>query len=64
MTKASDLPAVLGIVAQAVTTGSLSPENGMPLAGILDAHRKSFETCELETRLDQIEAEATKERAE
>jgi hypothetical protein len=64
MTKASDLPAALGIVAQAVATGSLSPEDGTALAGILDAHRKSFETCELEARLDQIEREASKERDE
>jgi hypothetical protein len=62
MTKASDLPAALGAIAQAVAAGSLSPEDGMALAGIMDAHRKSFETCELEARLDQIEAEATKER--
>jgi hypothetical protein len=64
MNKASDLPAALGVIAQAVASGSITAEDGIALAGILDAHRKSFETCELETRLDQIETEATKERAE
>jgi hypothetical protein len=53
---AGDLVKALGGVLSAVADGSLTPDEGATVAGILEAKRKAVETVELEARLAALEA--------
>jgi hypothetical protein len=55
MKSASDLPTVLGVVAEAVAAGELTPEEGQALAGVLEAQRRALETADLEVRIAALE---------
>jgi translation elongation factor EF-Tu-like GTPase len=45
----------LGSVSQSVADGTITPDEGHTIAGILEARRKSFETIELEARIANLE---------
>ncbi len=53
---ASDLPAVTAAVIEAVAKGQLTPGEAQAVAGLVEAHRKSLEVCDIEKRLCALEA--------
>lgn len=52
-----DLLSAMRQVVAAMASGSLSPDEAAAVAGVLDAHRRAFETDDLERRLAALEAE-------
>lgn len=52
---ASDLPAAIGAVVQAVATGEVSPEEGQAITAILEGQRKAIETADLARRIEELE---------
>ena len=54
---AADLVKALGVVANAVAVGELSPEEGDAVASILDAKRRAIETTDVLTRIEALERE-------
>ena len=52
---ASDLTRAHGAVLKACAAGTLTPEEGAQIAGVLDAVRRSIETTDLEQRLAVLE---------
>jgi hypothetical protein len=52
---ATDLSLALGSVLTAIATGELTAEEGVSLAQIIDARRRSIETMELERRILDLE---------
>ena len=56
LTTASDLPAAIAIITKQVANGTLSPEEGSMVTGMLEARRKALETAELVERIERIEA--------
>jgi hypothetical protein len=56
MNSAADAVAAVGMVAQAVACGDLSPEEGLAVAGLVELHRRALETLELEARITALEA--------
>lgn len=52
---AADHPAALGRMLEAVAVGDLTPGEAQALAGIMAEHRKSIETAEIASRLDELE---------
>jgi hypothetical protein len=50
-----DIVTALGAVADFVSAGELSPEEGAAVAGILEAQRRAVETAELESRITALE---------
>jgi hypothetical protein len=56
MQTAADLPAALGAVVAAVAAGDLTTDEGAAVASILEAHRRSIETADLESRVAALEA--------
>jgi hypothetical protein len=57
MQAAADLPAALGAVVAAVAAGELTPDEGAAVGAILEAHRRSIETADLEQRVAALEAQ-------
>lgn len=55
VTKAEDLPAAFAAVIDQVAVGELSLDEGTLIAGLLDVHRRTFETSELAERLTALE---------
>jgi hypothetical protein len=53
---AADLPAVTAAVLDAVGKGQLTPAEAQSVAGLVEAHRKALEVCDLEKRLCALEA--------
>jgi len=56
MQNAADLVKAIGAVVEAVAAGDISPEEGQALSGIIETHRRAYETEELERRMAAIEA--------
>ncbi|MGE3366915.1 MAG: DUF5681 domain-containing protein [Rhizobiaceae bacterium] len=56
-TAAAVAQSVAAVIA-AVADGSITPDQGATLAGILDVRRKAVETLELERRIDALEDRA------
>src|SRR5262245_7086507 len=54
---AQDVVAAVGVVADAVGTGDITPDEGQAVASILEAKRKAIETVELESRVAALEQE-------
>jgi len=52
---AADLVKGLGVVANAVAGGDLSPEEGDAVASILDAKRRAIETTDVLARIEALE---------
>ncbi|HMF19639.1 MAG TPA: DUF5681 domain-containing protein, partial [Gemmataceae bacterium] len=52
---AHDVVAAVGVVADAVGTGEITPDEGQAVAAILEAKRKAIETVELESRAAALE---------
>jgi hypothetical protein len=53
---ATDLSAALGIIATAIASGELTPEEGQSVAAVLEMQRRAIELVELETRVATLEA--------
>ena len=53
---AADLPKATARVLEAVADGTITPSEGQALAGLLEAHRRTLETTEIEQRLSALEA--------
>jgi len=58
--KPADVVAALGALVNAVARGSLTPDEGAAVAGLLEAKRRGLETVELEQRIAALEQRATK----
>jgi hypothetical protein len=54
---AADVVDALGALADAVTAGELTPEEGQAVAGVLEAKRRGIETTDLEARITALEKE-------
>jgi len=52
---AHDVVAAVGVLADAVGTGEITPDEGQAVAAILEAKRKAIETVELEGRVAALE---------
>ena len=52
---AADTTAALGAVVAAIADGTLTPEEAHAVAGVLETHRKSVETADLERRIAALE---------
>ena len=52
-----DLSAALGIIAAAIASGELTPEEGQSVAAVLEMQRRAIELVELETRVAALEAQ-------
>ena len=53
----ADVVAALGLVAEAVGAGELTPEEGASVAAVLEIKRKAIETAELDARITALERE-------
>ena len=53
----ADVVAALGLVAEAVGAGELTPEEGASVAAVLEIKRKAIETAELDARITALEKE-------
>jgi hypothetical protein len=53
---ASDIHDAKGRVIAAMSAGDISADEAMALSSVLDGHRKSIETVELEARIATLEA--------
>jgi len=51
----ADLPKATAAILTAVTKGTITPSEGQALAGLVEAHRKSLETADIEARLTALE---------
>jgi hypothetical protein len=54
---AFDVVAAVGVVADAVGAGDITPDEGQAVVSILEAKRKAIETVDLEVRLSALEQE-------
>jgi hypothetical protein len=54
---AQDVVTAVGVVAVAVGTGDITPDEGQAVASILEAKRKAIETVDLESRVAALEQE-------
>jgi len=52
---ADDVAKAQGTVIGAMAIGDITPEEATVVAGVLEAKRRSIETCELETRMAALE---------
>lgn len=52
---AQELPDAIASIAQQVAEGTISPDEGALIAGLLETQRKAIETSDLATRLAAIE---------
>ena len=57
ITTAADVVTALGAVADAVTSGSITTEEGAAVAAILEVKRKAIDTVQLEARVKALEQE-------
>jgi hypothetical protein len=57
---ACDLPKATGVLLQAVAKGKLTPGEAHTLASILEAHRKTLEIADLESRIAALEERTKK----
>ena len=57
---AADLVAALGLVADAVGIGDITPDEGQAVSAVLETKRRAIETVELETRIAALEQEKRK----
>lgn len=55
---AADLPAVTSALLEAVAKGQLTPSEAQAVAGLVEAHRKTLESQELERRIAALEQTA------
>ncbi|MBI0538959.1 hypothetical protein D9599_25735 [Roseomonas sp. KE2513] len=58
--KAADVVAGLAVVAAAMASGDLTPDEASAVAGVLEGQRRAIETNDLEARLAALEAAAVK----
>ncbi|MGC9271845.1 DUF5681 domain-containing protein [Acidiphilium sp.] len=58
LTDADSCMAAIAAVAAAVADGQLSPDEATPIAGLVEAARKTIEIVNIETRLAALEAKA------
>ena len=56
----ADLVRATGAVAGAVADGTITPEEGVAVASVMEIHRKAIETQDLEARLAALEAASRK----
>jgi ethanolamine utilization microcompartment shell protein EutS len=56
----ADIVKALGIVATAVGTGDITPEEGSAVASVIEYKRKAIETDDLDRRITQLEQERNK----
>ena len=54
---ASDLVTALGLVADAVAGGEITPDEGSAVATVLETKRRAIETVELDARVTALEKE-------
>jgi hypothetical protein len=47
----------IGLVADAVGTGTITPDEGQAVAAVLETKRRAIETVELEARVAALEGE-------
>ncbi len=52
---ASDIVTALGLVADAVAGGEITPDEGAAVAAVLETRRRAIETVELESRVAALE---------
>lgn len=57
---ADELPAAIASVTRQVAEGEISPDEGMMIVALLEAHRKAIETSELATRVAALEERLAK----
>lgn len=57
ITSASDVVAAIGLVADAVGAGTLTPDEGQAVSAVLEAKCRAIETVELEARVIALERE-------
>lgn len=62
MVTASDLPAALGAVTAAVANGTITPDEGLAVASILDMQRRGIEAADFEARLAALEGQDAPDR--
>jgi hypothetical protein len=55
MESAADLPAAMAAILAACAAGELTPSEAIALAGLVETHRKSLETSNLELRIAALE---------
>ena len=53
----ADVVAALGLVAEAVGAGEITPDEGAAVAAVLETKRKAIETSDLERRISELEKE-------
>ena len=56
MESPADLPQVTGAILEAVAEGRLTPGEAETLGRVVEGHRRSLETADIETRLAALEA--------
>jgi hypothetical protein len=56
---ASDIVAALGLIAEEIGSGSITPEEGAAVAAVLETKRRALETTEIEARITALEKERT-----
>lgn len=54
---AADVVAALGVVADAVGSGAITPDEGQAVGAVLETKRRAIETVELESRIAALEKE-------
>lgn len=54
--EAKDIPLAIAGINRQVADGEISPDEGVLIVGLLDAHRKAIETNELVARIEALEA--------
>jgi hypothetical protein len=52
----SDIVNTLAAITDAITSGQLSPDEALQLAGVIEVQRKAIEQQEVEVRLQALEA--------
>lgn len=62
VTRATDLPAALGAVVDAMGRGEISAEEAAAMAAVLEGQRRAIETADLEARLAAVEAQQERGR--
>lgn len=55
VTKAEELPGAIAAVTRQVAEGEISPDEGVAVVSLLEAHRKALETSELAARVAALE---------
>jgi hypothetical protein len=55
VSKAEELPQAIASINRQVADGDISPDEGLVIVGLLEAHRKAMETSDFATRLPALE---------